>query len=87
MRRDKRGDTVTLRNSIYEDKNPGIAFSVHNSLNISSFAQLKKKIAQGYKKAIKVAIDPDQVEFSFLIQSFYSSEKCGSMLSDNGGNK
>ncbi|MGD9128914.1 MAG: PEP/pyruvate-binding domain-containing protein [Candidatus Woesebacteria bacterium] len=80
----KQGESITLRNSIYEDANPAIAFSVSNSLNLKTFSEFKKKMLLGFKKAIKTAIDPSQVEFSYLIQSFYSSEKCGSVLSDNG---
>lgn len=80
----KQGDSVTLRNSIYEKGNPGIAFSVLNSLNIKDFKVFFKKIIQGYKKTKKMAIDPEKVEFCFLIQSFYSSEKCGILLSENG---
>ena len=80
----KQGKTITLRNSIYEENNPGIAFSVHNSLNLNSFDDFYKKIIQGYNIAAKEAIDVNQVEFCYLIQSFYSSEKCGSLLSSNG---
>ncbi|MEN8253783.1 MAG: PEP/pyruvate-binding domain-containing protein, partial [Patescibacteria group bacterium] len=79
----KQGDTVTLRNSIYEEKNPGLAFSVHNTLNIKDYDLLEKKIIAGYRKAAREAINPKQIEFSFLLQSFYSSEKCGTLLSSN----
>lgn len=80
----QQGDSVTLRNSIFEEHNPGIAFCVHNSLNINEFNDLLNKIILGYKKVIRSAYNPEQVEFSYLIQSFYSSAKVGILLSDNG---
>lgn len=80
----KQGDSITLRNSIYEKGNPGISFSVHNSLNLKNFTEFLKRIVLGYKKAKRMAIDPEKIEFCYLIQSFYSSEKCGILLSDNG---
>lgn len=80
----KQGETITLRNSIFESNNPGIAFSVHNSLNLQTFDQFIKQVALGFKKAAQMAIDVTQVEFCYLIQTFYSSEKCGSLLSSNG---
>jgi len=83
----KQDKTVTLRNSIYEENNPGIAFSVHNSLNVKTFDDFHKKILVGYRKASKMAIDPNKVEFCYLIQSFYSSEKCGTLLSNNSDNE
>lgn len=81
------GDSISLRNSIYEQDNPGISFSVHNALNIKDFKDFYKKIILGYNKARRVAIDPNRVEFCYLVQSFYSSEKCGILLSDNGQGK
>lgn len=80
----KQNKTITLRNSIFEKNNPGISFSVHNSLNLQTFDSFMKQVALGFKKAAKMAIDVDKVEFCYLIQSFYSSEECGSLLSDNG---
>jgi len=83
----KQGDTVTLRNSIFEPANPGMAFSVLNTLNIKSFVEFQKRLILGYKKAARMAINPVKVEFCYLIQSFYSSEKCGTLLSDTGQNQ
>lgn len=83
----KQRNSITLRNSIYERGNSGIAFSVPNSLNIRDFREFLKKIVLGFRKAKRMAIDPEKVEFCFLIQSFYSSEKCGILLSENGKNQ
>ena len=80
----KQDERVTLRNSIYEKGNPGLSFSVHNSLNIKVFSDFQKRVILGYKRATRMAINPEKVEFCYLMQSFYSSEKCGLLLSDNG---
>lgn len=80
----RQGNTITLRNSIFEHKNPAIQYSVHNTLNIKSYDLFLQKIKQGYKKAIKMAMDPNKVEFCFFFYAFYSSEKCGILLSENG---
>ena len=80
----KLGDAIILRNSIYEEENPGIAFCLRNSPNIKNFTVFLRKVEKGYKTVIKSAIDPKKVECSFLIQTFYSSEKCGALLTDNG---
>lgn len=78
----KLGKTVTLRNSIYEKGNPAISFCVHNSLNLIKIDDFLKKIIRGYKRAKLMSLDPDRVEFCYLIQAFYSSEKCGVLLSN-----
>ena len=77
-------NTLTLRNSIFESKNPGLSYSVVNTLNIKSFEVFLKSIKKGYQKVIRQAINPDKVEFCYLFYAFYSSEKCGSLLSNNG---
>ncbi len=83
----KQSSCITLRNSIYEEGNPGISFILHNTVNIKDFSIFIKKITQGFKKAIRAAHNPKNVEFSYLIQSFYSSEKAGILLSNNGQNR
>lgn len=75
-----RGETVTLRNAIYEQDNPAVAFAVSNSPNLKDYRDFENKIVAGYQQAIKTSFNPSQVEFSYLIQTFYSSEKCGTLL-------
>lgn len=77
-------NSLTLRNSIYEPKNPGLSYSVENTLNIKSFDIFLKAIQKGYQKVSRLAINPVKVEFCYLFYAFYSSEKCGSLLSNNG---
>lgn len=74
------GESVTLRNAIYERNNPAVAFSVSNSPNLKTYQEFEKRIVAGYRKAMRTSFDPANLEFSYLIQSFYSSEKCGTLL-------
>lgn len=80
----RQGKSVSLRNSIFEERNPALSYSVRSSLNLGSFDEFLRRIMLGYKKVRGLSLDPEKVEFCYLIQSFYSSEKCGILISENG---
>lgn len=75
-----RGESVTLRNAIYEQDNPAVAFALTNSPNLTDYQDFENKIIAGYRQVIETSFNPSKVEFSYLIQTFYSSEKCGTLL-------
>lgn len=76
----KLGYTITLRNAVFEPNNPAISFIVSNTLNIANIHEVPRLIERGYKRIQQQTIDPETVECHFLIQSYYLSIKCGSLI-------
>jgi len=82
----KLGYTITLRNAVYEQNNPALSFAVSNTLNISNIHEVLRLIERGYRRVKQQVIDPENVECHFLIQSYYLSIKCGSLISSDSEN-
>ncbi len=74
---------VTVRPSIFSEI-PGVEFFVANSLNLPTFEGVVQAITEGYEKVIKEFKQAEKIEFSYLIQGFYTANKAGVVLSDDG---
>lgn len=73
----KNGDTLTIRPSIFSQNEPGLELSVRNSVNISTFENVKETVINGYETIKKLSKNPKVVEFAFIIYPFYTSDRCG----------
>lgn len=82
----KLGNTITLRNAVFEPNNPAISFVVSNTLNIANIHEIPRLIERGYRRIQQHAFDPEAVECHFLIQSYYLSIKCGSLITSDSKN-
>ncbi len=80
------GFTITLRNAVYEQNNPALSFIVSNELNITNIHEILRLVERGYRRIQQHALDPEAVECHFLIQSYYLSIKCGSLISSDSEN-
>ena len=79
----KAGYSATVRPSIFSEI-PGAEFFVANSLNLPTFKEVVKAITEGYEKVRKEFKQPEKIEFSYLIQGFYTANKAGVVFSDDG---
>jgi len=82
----KHGYTIAVRPSIFALNIPGFEFIVPNKINLPTFKEVKTAIIEGYEKIITVAKNPEDIEFVYIIQGFYTSNRCGLAQSEDGTN-
>lgn len=78
------GYNLTIRPSVFVPEVPGFEFIVPNAVNIPDFNELLKAIKTGYGKMIAETKRPEIVEFVYVIQGFYTSNRCGLAQTDDG---
>jgi len=79
----KAGYNISVRPSIFA-KIPGVEFIVANSLNLPRLADVIQAITGGYQKIIDEYQQLKEIEFSYLIQGFYTANKAGLVFSNDG---
>lgn len=77
---------ITVRPSVFAPKISGFEFLVPNTVNILTFKQMTEAICHGYAKIIAATKNPEGVEFVYIIQGFYTSNRCGLAQSEDGTN-
>lgn len=80
------GYTITVRPSVFAPNLPGFEFIVANKINLPKFSEVLSAITEGYQKMITTAKTPQEVEFVYLIQGFYTSNRCGLAQTEDGTN-
>jgi phosphohistidine swiveling domain-containing protein len=81
------GYNLAVRPSIFDPNVVGFEFIVPNAINIPTFNKLIKAIKTGYNKIIVEAKRPEIVEFVYIVQGFYTSNRCGLAQTDDGTGK
>lgn len=79
----KKDFNVTVRPSIFA-KIPGAEFIVSNQVNLPTFQDMTQAISAGYEKVLQEYHDKVKIEFTYLIQGFYSANKAGVVFSEDG---
>lgn len=80
------GYNLTVRPSVFVPDIPGFEFIVPNAVNIPTFTEFIKAIKTGYNQMIAHAKRPEIVEFIYIIQGFYTSNRCGLAQTEDGTN-
>jgi len=76
------GGSLTLRHSAYEANNLELTFSATNTLNIGSFDSFRRILESNFKLLASKIINPSKADVRFILQSYYKSIKCGSLIND-----
>jgi hypothetical protein len=76
------GGAITLRHSAYEPNNPELTYAAANTLNIGSFDSFRRILESNCKLLASKIINPSKADVRFILQSYYKSIKCGSLIND-----
>jgi hypothetical protein len=76
------GGSLTLRHSAYEANNLELTFAATNTLNIGSFDSFRRILESNCKLLASKIINPSKADVRFILQSYYKSIKCGSLIND-----
>jgi hypothetical protein len=74
--------TITLRHNAYESSNLELTFVAPNTLNIGSFDSFRRILESNCKLLASKVINPSRADVRFILQSYYKSIKCGSLVHD-----